>query len=705
MTTMCDEVRFPDDWLDPRAGSTATDLDLAVLLVNSYDTLEDPPERLHDLGWLQGALRQVGHQDVGDALVPKDLPALRDLRSGLRTAFEVSDVDAAARVLNPMMREAGADPRPGHRPGVAERGPTGGRRRGARVAGAADPPSGSPGAADRGQRRGQPRRMSGRPVPMRLRGPDPSEDPQVLLRMVQRPCRIARLPTAARPVAVIVGQSANIVRKRKRAKVLRPRSRVPKEAPMHQSDPRPRALLLLRSARSFLVVLAVVAAGAVIGSPPASAGGTYDVTIAGPSQSPLTGVPFLITGTVTPAAAGAKVQLQHLYGGEFHTVAVVQLDRDSSYTFAQVFDTVGGRAFRVTKQAGGGVGKGISPTERVFVTGSSVQSAVVLKAGDALISSRGTYSLTLLATGDLVMTLNSTGRTIWSFGTAGHPGATAILERDGNFIVHDSTGKVVKTTGTGGRPPGIYSLTLREDSDLWIYSPDGHFVWSNNTTNPLLRKGESLHATQFLRSSDQQYQLVMERTGDLALYDVSDGSLKWDTGTSEPNSRVTMGPAGAMTVYGPLGKVLWSTHTIGYPGAYAELEKDGTLVLYQKGVAIWASEGLGGVLGDDYPAYLRKASRDSIIDPWRFYNRECTSFVAWRMNSANGVDFQNFMDGGRFGSAGNWDDNARRLGYQVDNVPARGRDRRVRRRGPCGLGGGGRRRCRDHRGLQLLSPG
>jgi predicted RNA-binding Zn ribbon-like protein len=107
---MCDEVRFPDDWLDPRAGSTATDLDLAVLLVNSYDTLEDPPERLHDLGWLQGALRQVGHRDVGNALGPEDLPALHDLRSGLRTAFEVSDLDAAVRVLNPMMREAGAVP-------------------------------------------------------------------------------------------------------------------------------------------------------------------------------------------------------------------------------------------------------------------------------------------------------------------------------------------------------------------------------------------------------------------------------------------------------------------------------------------------------------------------------------------------------------------------------------------------------------------
>ncbi len=366
------------------------------------------------------------------------------------------------------------------------------------------------------------------------------------------------------------------------------------------------------------------------------------------------------------------MRLQRFYGGRFHTVAIGQLDDDSSYSFAQVFGTVGGRIFRVIKNAEHGIGAGVSPMRRVFVTGTTLRSSVLLKAGNALISSKGTYSLTLLATGDLVLTLNSTGRAIWSFGTAGHPNATAILGRDGNFTVHDAAGQVVKTTGTGGHPSGSYALTLREDSEAWITAPAGKFLWSTRTTNPLLRKNESLHAGQFLRSTDRHYQLIMEKGGDLALYDTTDGSLRWDTGTAAPNSRVTMGPGGAMTVYGPLGKELWSTRTLGYPGAYASLQTDGTLVIYQNGVAIWASEGIGGVLGDDYPTDLRDAEKDSIIDPWRFYNRECTSFVAWRMNSANGVDFNNFMGGGRFGSAYNWDDNARRLGYRVDDVPARG---------------------------------
>jgi surface antigen len=172
--------------------------------------------------------------------------------------------------------------------------------------------------------------------------------------------------------------------------------------------------------------------------------------------------------------------------------------------------------------------------------------------------------------------------------------------------------------------------------------------------------------------SDRRYQLVMQHGGNLVLSDRSDDTVVWQTGTSEPHSRVVMGPGGALAIYGPLDRLLWSTRTVRYPGSHATLQTDGNLVIYHRGVAIWSSGGIGGALCDDYPARLRNAARDSIIDPWRFYNRECTSFVAWRMNSANNVDFDNFMGGGRFGNAYNWDNNARALGYRVDHVPARG---------------------------------
>src|SRR5579862_5177280 len=45
-------------------------------------------------------------------------------------------------------------------------------------------------------------------------------------------------------------------------------------------------------------------------------------------------------------------------------------------------------------------------------------------------------------------------------------------------------------------------------------------------------------------------------------------------------------------------------------------------------------------LGNDYPSNLADAAKDSLVGPWQFYNRECTSFVAWRLNSANGIAFK-----------------------------------------------------------------
>ena len=76
---------------------------------------------------------------------------------------------------------------------------------------------------------------------------------------------------------------------------------------------------------------------------------------------------------------------------------------------------------------------------------------------------------------------------------------------------------------------------------------------------------------------------------------------------------------------------------------------------------------------DDYP--YASATPDT-IDRWGFYTRQCTSFVAWRM-SRDGVAFSNSMTGpngvrGFWGDARNWDDNARRIGFVVDNRPAPG---------------------------------
>lgn len=73
--------------------------------------------------------------------------------------------------------------------------------------------------------------------------------------------------------------------------------------------------------------------------------------------------------------------------------------------------------------------------------------------------------------------------------------------------------------------------------------------------------------------------------------------------------------------------------------------------------------------GDDYP-YANYGM--SGYDPWLFVYRNCTSFVAWRLNSRNGVDFNNWYGGIEWKGAYNWGNAARSLGITVDDTPAVG---------------------------------
>ena len=98
---------FPLDWLAARS-EHASDLDLAVLLVNSLDLVADPADRLVDLRWLRAAFGQVGHDLVASELGDDDLPRLRDLRTALRAAFEAATEADAARALTPAPPAAGA---------------------------------------------------------------------------------------------------------------------------------------------------------------------------------------------------------------------------------------------------------------------------------------------------------------------------------------------------------------------------------------------------------------------------------------------------------------------------------------------------------------------------------------------------------------------------------------------------------------------
>ena len=78
--------------------------------------------------------------------------------------------------------------------------------------------------------------------------------------------------------------------------------------------------------------------------------------------------------------------------------------------------------------------------------GSSAPPGTILKGGQVL--KVGTVKLAMLANGDLVEYSN--GSQVWDSGTGGNPGAWAVMQTDGNFVVYSAAGDALWATGTNG---------------------------------------------------------------------------------------------------------------------------------------------------------------------------------------------------------------------------------------------------------------
>jgi surface antigen len=76
--------------------------------------------------------------------------------------------------------------------------------------------------------------------------------------------------------------------------------------------------------------------------------------------------------------------------------------------------------------------------------------------------------------------------------------------------------------------------------------------------------------------------------------------------------------------------------------------------------------------GNDYPYPTENCNAGN--PRWGgFYYRNCTDWVAWRLwNNDDIKDFDNYMDGGHWGNAEHWDDNAPTVHYVVNHTPVVG---------------------------------
>lgn len=372
----------------------------------------------------------------------------------------------------------------------------------------------------------------------------------------------------------------------------------------------------------------------------AASGPPNDAPIAGEDifitdeDQPLTGNVLTNDTDTEGAALIAAVKTQPTHG-------MVVVNADGSFAYTPTADYNGVDVFTYTVSDGAK-----NTTGTVTITVTPVSDAPVAGGDTATLDEDNPTVITLLdndsdVDGDTLAVVDVTA--------AGHGAVT--LGDDGtvtytpvaNYNGTDSFTYTV-TDGQGGTSTATVTLTINPVADAPVAQADNFGV---DQDKPLT--GNVL-GNDFDPDGDP---LTVGLIGG-----PSHGSL-----TFNPDGSFTYNPAGGFH-----GGDSFSYSVTDSTGASAEA----TATITVNYVAPPQPPPVGGVIGNDYPVNLKNAALDALVDPWGFYNRECTSFVAWRMNSANQIAFTNNMRGGHWGNATEWAANAKRLGYEVNNTPAVG---------------------------------
>ena len=199
-----------------------------------------------------------------------------------------------------------------------------------------------------------------------------------------------------------------------------------------------------------------------------------------------------------------------------------------------------------------------------------------------------------------------------------------------------SDGRVLVVGGTGG-------ATVTE-----IYSP-GTGTWA---AGPRLMQGRSLHAA----APDGPARIAIiggiTKDGSSADAEVIDLS----TNQAAPASFTSQMMAMSVTTFADGTSLI----TGGIAPSSGTAQSSSTMVIPTASAS-----------GDDYPSEYKNACQDCLVDRWGFYNRECTSFAAWRMER-DGHPMSNNMNGGHFGNATTWASNARAIGIPISGTPVAG---------------------------------
>jgi peptidoglycan/xylan/chitin deacetylase (PgdA/CDA1 family) len=184
--------------------------------------------------------------------------------------------------------------------------------------------------------------------------------------------------------------------------------------------------------------------------------------------------------------------------------------------------------------------------------GTPLAAGSNLASGDSLVSPNGEFTLTMTTSGNLTMSLTG-GRTLWSTGTGGHPGADAEMGNDGILRVVDGGNTVWSSGATSGATQAMVG-----DNGNLVTMKAGGATWSSNSILTELHHGDRL------------------RSG-------------WSVYSPSGLCAMTQMPSGALTLHSPNGMVIW-TNNVQSANAQTTMTVGGSLVTTHDGSAVWSSQ-------------------------------------------------------------------------------------------------------------------
>lgn len=228
----------------------------------------------------------------------------------------------------------------------------------------------------------------------------------------------------------------------------------------------------------------------------------------------------------------------------------------------------------------------------------SLTSGQTLSAGDML-SNNSQTTLVQQDDGNLVM-YDALGKSLWSTGTSGNPGAYSIMQPGGNLVVYSSTGTALWASATGGNNGS--NTMLQEDGNLLINNSAGTPIWANGTFGRNVNYGIASNHTDYVgfehqqRASAQRFYYGQAESDPRSMYRMGfdDVLSSGQQLTNSSNTNLTMQGDGNLVLQDASGTALWASNTAGNPGAYATMQEDGNFVVYDSSDnALWASSTTG----------------------------------------------------------------------------------------------------------------